>query len=239
MSPKKQKMSNQLEALKAVTSVVADTGDFNTMKEFTPDGRDHQPVPHFQGRGSRRVLESRRRGRRIRNGERSVVGGEVGVGHGQARRELRDGDFEDCFRASCRPKSTRELSFDTGRLGRGERAARSSQCTRPKAVDRSRILIKLATTWECLEAAKILKKDNITCNMTLLFSFAQAVGAAEAGVKLISPFVGRILDWNKKATGRAEYAPEEDPRRALRDGDLQLLQAARVRYHRHGSVVQK
>jgi transaldolase len=78
-------------------------------------------------------------------------------------------------------------------------------------VDRKRILIKLATTWECLEAAKILKKQKINCNMTLLFSFAQAIGAAEAGVFLISPFVGRIFDWFKKFDGVDSYKSAEDP----------------------------
>ena len=78
-------------------------------------------------------------------------------------------------------------------------------------ISRERILIKIASTWEGIQAAAALKKDGIKCNLTLLFSFAQAVACAEAGVQLISPFVGRILDWHKKSTGKAEYAPAEDP----------------------------
>jgi len=78
-------------------------------------------------------------------------------------------------------------------------------------IPRERILIKLASTWEGIQAAARLKQDGIRCNLTLLFSFAQAVACAEAGVQLISPFVGRILDWHKKATGVAGYAPAEDP----------------------------
>jgi transaldolase len=78
-------------------------------------------------------------------------------------------------------------------------------------ISRERILIKIASTWEGIQAAAALKKDGIKCNLTLLFSFAQAVACAEAGVQLISPFVGRILDWYKKSTGKAEYAPAEDP----------------------------
>jgi transaldolase len=77
-------------------------------------------------------------------------------------------------------------------------------------IGRERILIKLATTWEGIQAARVLQKEGINCNMTLLFSMAQAVGAAEANAKLISPFVGRILDWYKKAN-KKEYAPAEDP----------------------------
>ena len=78
-------------------------------------------------------------------------------------------------------------------------------------VSRDRVLIKLATTWEGIQAAKILKKDNINCNMTLLFSVEQAVACAEADVRLISPFVGRILDWYKKKNGVDQYPIEEDP----------------------------
>ena len=78
-------------------------------------------------------------------------------------------------------------------------------------IDKSRILVKIASTWEGIQAAKELEKEGIHCNLTLLFSFPQAVACAEAGVKLISPFVGRILDWHKKAEGRDGYPPAEDP----------------------------
>lgn len=78
-------------------------------------------------------------------------------------------------------------------------------------IDRERILIKLSSTWEGIQAAKILEKENIHCNMTLLFSLPQAIGCAEAKATLISPFVGRILDWYKKNTGIEAYEPSEDP----------------------------
>jgi transaldolase len=77
-------------------------------------------------------------------------------------------------------------------------------------IGRERILIKIASTWEGIRAAEILQREGINCNMTLLFSLPQAVACAEAGAKLISPFVGRILDWYKKSTGK-DYAPTEDP----------------------------
>ena len=76
--------------------------------------------------------------------------------------------------------------------------------------DRNRILIKIASTWEGIKAAEVLEKEGIHCNLTLLFSFAQAVACAEAGVQLISPFVGRILDWYKASTGK-DYQGDEDP----------------------------
>ena len=105
-------------------------------------------------------------------------------------------------------ETSAKIAFDTEALvaeGRQfiERYAKAG-------VGRERVLIKLATTWEGIQAARVLQKEGINCNMTLLFSMAQAVGAAEAGAKLISPFVGRILDWYKKANKR-EYAPAEDP----------------------------
>src|SRR5262249_44723389 len=78
-------------------------------------------------------------------------------------------------------------------------------------ISRERILIKVASTWEGISAARQLTRDGIHCNLTLLFSFAQAVACAEAGVQLVSPFVGRILDWHKKSTGRDGYPAPEDP----------------------------
>src|SRR5690606_4758507 len=78
-------------------------------------------------------------------------------------------------------------------------------------VDKSRVLIKLASTWEGIRAAEVLEKEGINCNLTLLFGFNQAVACADAGVFLISPFVGRILDWYKKNTDKKEYTAEEDP----------------------------
>ena len=88
---------------------------------------------------------------------------------------------------------------------------RSSRFTRRAGHSpRNRVLIKLASTWEGIKAAELLHRDKINCNLTLLFSFAQAVACAEANVQLISPFVGRILDWHKKNTGK-DYTPAEDP----------------------------
>ena len=100
------------------------------------------------------------------------------------------------------------LSFDTGALvAKGRRFIELYQ---RHGIGRERILIKIASTWEGIRAAEILQRDGINCNLTLLFSLAQAVGCAEAGVKLISPFVGRIMDWYK-AKEKKDFAPAEDP----------------------------
>lgn len=101
------------------------------------------------------------------------------------------------------------LSFDKNATV--EKAERLVQLYQDAGIDKSRILIKMASTWEGIQAAEILEKKGIQCNLTLLFSFAQARACAEAGAYLISPFVGRILDWYKKSTGKTEYAADEDP----------------------------
>ncbi|MGH7440831.1 MAG: transaldolase [Polyangiaceae bacterium] len=101
------------------------------------------------------------------------------------------------------------LSYDTA--GSVEKARALIAQYEAAGVSRERVLIKLASTWEGIRAAEVLEREGIHCNMTLLFGMHQAVAAAEARVTLISPFVGRILDWHKKATGRASYESREDP----------------------------
>jgi transaldolase len=100
------------------------------------------------------------------------------------------------------------LSFDAEALV--NKAHRFLELYKAKGIARERVLIKIATTWEGVQAARVLQKEGINCNMTLLFSMAQAVACAEAGARLISPFVGRILDWYKKSTGK-DYTGAEDP----------------------------
>ncbi|HEY2952147.1 MAG TPA: transaldolase, partial [Verrucomicrobiae bacterium] len=100
------------------------------------------------------------------------------------------------------------LSFDT--VGLIDKAHKFISLYEKNGIGRERILIKIATTWEGIRAAETLQKEGINCNMTLLFGLPQAVACAEAGARLISPFVGRILDWYKKSTGK-DYAPAEDP----------------------------
>lgn len=100
------------------------------------------------------------------------------------------------------------LSFDTP--GTVKRAEKIIELYKARGVDKDRVLIKIAATWEGIQAGKVLQGKGINCNMTLIFNKTQAIACGEAGVKLISPFVGRILDWHKKSTG-LEYTPESDP----------------------------
>ena len=101
------------------------------------------------------------------------------------------------------------LSFDTEATL--AKARKLIELYKEVGVDKSRILIKIAATWEGIKAAEILEKEGITCNLTLIFSIAQAIACAEAGCTLISPFVGRIMDWYKKDMGVEGFAPTEDP----------------------------
>ena len=101
-----------------------------------------------------------------------------------------------------------DLSFDTKALV--EKAHTFIDLYEKQGIGRERILIKIASTWEGIQAAEVLQREAINCNLTLLFSLPQAVACAEAGVKLISPFVGRIFDWYKKSTGK-DFAPADDP----------------------------
>jgi transaldolase len=194
---------NQLEQLKQFTRVVADTGDFGQLKAYAPQDATTNPTlilkaaqkPEYHA-----LVEEAIRENKSKSGSLDDIMRLLLVLFGIEILKIVPGRVST--------ETSAKVAFDTDSLvaeGRGfiERYAKAG-------IPRERVLIKLATTWEGIEAARVLQKEGINCNMTLLFSMAQAVGAAEAGAKLISPFVGRILDWYKKANKR-EYAPAEDP----------------------------
>ncbi|MEO1001490.1 MAG: transaldolase [Cyanobacteria bacterium J06638_7] len=204
-------MANLLDQLAAMTVVVADTGDIDAIKQFTPRDATTNPslilaaaqIPAYQELIDRSLRESRQ-----------VMGPEAG-----ADAVVREALDEICVtfgkeilkivpgRVSTEVDA--RLSYDTeATIAKGRRLiALYNQA----GIGNDRVLIKVASTWEGMRAAEQLEKEGIHCNLTLLFSFAQAVAAAEAGVTLISPFVGRILDWFKKSTGRESYPGPEDP----------------------------
>lgn len=194
---------NQLDQLKQFTRVVADTGDFAVIKEYSPEDATTNPTlilkaaqkPEYQSLVETEIQDGKKTSRSLDDTMRALL-----VHFGLEILKIVPGRVST--------ETSAKIAFDTEALvaeGRGfiERYAKAG-------VGRERVLIKLATTWEGIQAARILQKEGINCNMTLLFSMAQAVGAAEAGAKLISPFVGRILDWYKKAN-KKDYAPAEDP----------------------------
>lgn len=195
-------MSNLLEQLKDFTTVVADTGEFESIKAYTPEDATTNPsllLKVAQLDDYRYLIE--KSAKEITDKTLASLSDQLAVNVGREILKVIPGRVSTEVDA--------RLSFDT--QATIDRAQNIIGLYQAAGIDKSRILIKIASTWEGIQAAKQLEKEGIQCNLTLLFSFPQAVACAEAGAYLISPFVGRILDWHKKATGKAEYAAAEDP----------------------------
>ncbi len=197
-----------LESLKQYTTVVADTGDIEAIARHRPQDATTNPSLLFhaaQMPAYRHLVD-----------DATELALEHGGGHEDMAEEFIDSLFVlfGCEILKVVPgrvstEVAARLSFDTEASIAKARKLISSY---DKAgVSRQRVLIKIASTWEGIRAAEQLEKEGIHCNLTLLFSFAQAVACAEAGVTLISPFVGRIYDWHKKERGGAEIPPDQDP----------------------------
>jgi len=201
-------MSNTLESLKKLTTVVADTGDFESIKTFTPQDATTNPSlilkaiqkdeykPLFTETVKKVASESSASGEAIID----LAIDDVLVAFGMEILKIVPGRVSTEVDA--------RLSFNTA--ASIKKAHDLIALYEAKGISRERILIKLATTWEGVMAAKQLQSEGINCNMTLLFSLAQAVACAQVNAKLISPFVGRILDWYKAETGES-YTAETDP----------------------------
>ena len=194
-------MSSSLDQLKQQTIVVADTGDFNSMREFQP--RDATTNPTL-------IVKA------VQKAEyagliRAALDGHAGESPEQRadRVLVRFGtEILKLIPGRVSTEVDARLSYDTA--ASVARARGIIALYEAAGIGRERVLIKLASTWEGIRAAEALEREGIHCNLTLLFGFAQAVACAEAGVTLISPFVGRIYDWYKKRDG-VEYAPDDDP----------------------------
>jgi transaldolase len=205
--PKAQTGISQLDQLKKFTRVVADTGDFDSLKEFAP--QDATTNPSLILKAAQMPAYSHLLEKAIADGKKSNATGNALVGH------ILD-DLLICFGTEIlkivpgrvSTETDANLSFDTQALV--DKAHKFISLYQANGIGRERVLIKIASTWEGIKAAEILQKEGINCNLTLLFSLAQAIACANAKVKLISPFVGRILDWYKAKTGK-DYAANEDP----------------------------
>ena len=199
-------MATQLDQLKQYTTVVADTGDFRQMEEFSPQDATTNPSLILAAAGKpeyRPIIEAVVAEFKASAPDKGDIGAlmdRVIVAFG----------LEILKRVPGRVSSEVDarLSFDTEATV--QKAREIMALYEAAGIPRERVLIKIASTWEGIRAAEILEKEGIHCNLTLLFSLVQAVACAEAGVRLISPFVGRILDWYKKATGE-DYTAETDP----------------------------
>ena len=193
---------SQLEQLKQFTKVVADTGDFATIKEYTPQDATTNPslilkaatLPAYSHLIDQAIADA---------------GAGASTGHIMDRVLVLFGhEILKIVPGRVSTEVDARLSFDCN--GSVAKAQEIIGLYEKAGISRERVLIKLAATWEGIKAAEKLHADKIHCNLTLLFSFAQAVACAEARVQLISPFVGRIYDWYKKNTGK-EYASAADP----------------------------
>ena len=201
-------MSNQLELLKEMTVVVADTGDIEAMKTYKPEDATTNPslvlaaskLPQYASLIDEAVNYAKAK---TSNKDEQLIeaADKLAVNIGLEILKLVPGRISTEVDA--------RFSYDTEKTI--QKAKKIIGLYNEAGIKNDRILIKIASTWQGIKAAEILEKEGINCNLTLLFSQAQAVACAEAGVTLISPFVGRILDWYKANTDTKEYAPEQDP----------------------------
>ena len=199
---------NKLDQLKAMTLVVADTGDLNAIKSFLPEDATTNPslvLKAAQLEDYQHLIGEAKSWAQAQGGsEQQIMDNTcdyLAVAIGKEVLSAIPG------RISTEVDS--RLSFDTAATV--ARAKRIIDLYAQQGISKDRVLIKIASTWEGIQAGKQLESEGINCNLTLLFSFAQAVACAQAGVYLISPFVGRILDWYKKANHVDSYPAAEDP----------------------------
>lgn len=193
---------NTLEQLKRHTTVVADTGDIEAIKRFLPTDATTNPslilaaaqMPEYRHLVDDAIAKTN-------SGNIDDISDQLFVNFGV--------DILSCIPGRVSTEIDSTLSFDT--QASIKRAYNIIELYQRAGVAPERVLIKLASTWECIQAAQVLEKDGIHCNMTLLFSMPQAVACADAGAKLISPFVGRIMDWHKQHDGVNGYTADEDP----------------------------
>ena len=204
-------MASLLEQLSSMTVVVADTGDLEAIRDFQPRDATTNPslilaaaqIPAYQDLIDQSLRSSRERIGSLASSDEVVSEAidEVCVIFGKEILKIIPGRVSTEVDA--------RLSFDKDETI--DKARKIINLYKQSGISKERILIKIASTWEGVKAAEILEKEGIHCNLTLLFGFSQAIACAEAGVTLISPFVGRILDWYKSETGKESYPGNEDP----------------------------
>lgn len=198
---------NQLEQLKRFTTVVADTGDFETMRQFAP--QDATTNPSLILAAATKSEYAALLDQAVQDRRNSGLSGAALVEDVMDHVLIQFGmEILKIVPGRVSTETDARLSFDI--QGTIDKARKLIGLYAARGMDRKRILIKIASTWEGIQAAEQLEREGIHCNLTLLFSLPQAVACAQAKVQLISPFVGRILDWYKTAQGK-DFAPHEDP----------------------------
>jgi transaldolase len=203
---KKTKL-NQLEQLKNFTKVVADTADFESIKDFKP--QDATTNPSLVYAATQKQQYSHLIDEVLADRKNSALNGQAQIDDICDHLLVQFGcDILEIVPGRVSTETDARLSYDVeGSIKKGRRLI---QLYEDRKIPRERVLIKIASTWEGLNAAEQLQKEGIRCNLTLMFSLVQAVRAAEAKVQLISPFVGRIYDWYKRENKR-DYTGSEDP----------------------------
>lgn len=201
-------MTNQLASLRELTTVVADTGEIDAIKKYQPVDATTNPsllLKAAQMEQYKPLIEEAIAWAKTQSNDKAQqiidAGDKLAVNIGR--------EIVDIIPGRISTEVDARLSFDTD--ASIAKAKKLIGLYEEAGIGKDRVLIKLASTWEGIRAAEQLEKDGINCNLTLLFSFAQARACAEAGAYLISPFVGRILDWYKKSEGRDSYPAPEDP----------------------------
>ena len=201
-------MTTQLDSLRSMTVVVADTGDIDAIKQYQPQDATTNPslilsasalpqyAPLIDDAVAYAKAQSHDKAQQLIDAEDKLA---VNIGL----------EIVKIVPGRISTEVDARLSYDT--QATVEKARKLTALYNAAGISNERILIKIASTWQGIRAAEILEKEGINCNLTLLFSEAQARACAEAGVYLISPFVGRILDWYKANTIQKDYAPHEDP----------------------------
>ncbi|MBN6070575.1 transaldolase [Aggregatibacter actinomycetemcomitans] len=201
-------MTNQLDSLRELTSVVADTGDIDAIRQYKPEDATTNPslilsaaaLPQYATLIDEAITYGKQK-RQDKSQQLIDAEDKLAVNIGLEILKLVPGRVSTEVDA--------RLSYDTeATVAKARKLIALYEAT---GINKNRILIKIASTWQGIRAAEVLEKEGINCNLTLLFSEAQARACAEAGVYLISPFVGRILDWYKANSDKKEYAPAEDP----------------------------
>ncbi len=193
-------MSNKLEQLKQFSDVVADTGDIEAIKRYHPLDATTNPSLLYKAAQLEQYADLL---------HRALIGADT-IAHACDHLAVAIGaEILNVVPGRVSTEVDARLSFDT--RASVEKAKTLIGLYEAAGFGKERILIKLAATWEGIRAAEMLEKDGINCNLTLLFSFSQAAACADAGAFLISPFVGRILDWYKANTDKQDYSPLEDP----------------------------
>lgn len=201
MSSTKRSTMSQYEQLKDYTIVVADTGDVAAIERLKPQDATTNPSLIYKAATMPQYAHLIDNAIKDGKGDLASIMDRCAVNFGAEITTKVPGYVSTEVDA--------RLSFDT--KATIAKARTLIDLYKEKGIDKSRILIKIAATWEGIKAAEVLEKEGITCNLTLIFSIAQAIACAEAGITLISPFVGRIMDWHKAAQGVSGFKPEEDP----------------------------